>query len=427
MIDIRRIVEHKDEVEKSLLKRLSKEEFDLDRIIEIHEQRKKLQQEFDSKKAQQNGYNNEMAKLEKDSLEFKELVDQLKEKAEEIKEVESKLREVEKELTSKLEVLPNIPDEDVRSGGKEANEDIKVVGEQPSFDFEIKNHIQLSDELELFDFERASKISGSNFSMYRGQGARLEWALINFFINEHLKAGYEMIMPPNLVLRDSAYTAGQLPKFEDDVYWTKDGMCLIPTAETVLTNMYRDEIVREEELPKKFFAYTPCYRKEAGSYRANEKGLIRMHQFNKVEMYQFTTPSQSEEALEELRQRAEDLVEMLGLHYKTVKLAAGDCSAAAAKTYDVEVWIPTINQYYEVSSISNVRDYQSRRGNMRYRSKDGQKIEFMHTLNASGLATSRLMVAILELYQQKDGSVVIPQALREYMGGMEKIEKLDRN
>lgn len=427
MIDIRRIVEHKDEVEKGLLKRLSKEEFDLDRIIEIYEQRKRLQQEFDSKKAQQNGYNNEMAKLEKGSLEFKELVDQLKEKAEEIKEVESKLREVEKDLTSKLEVLPNIPDEDVRSGGKEANEDIKVVGEQPSFDFEIKNHIQLSDELELFDFERASKISGSNFSMYRGQGARLEWALINFFINEHLKAGYEMIMPPNLVLRDSAYTAGQLPKFEDDVYWTKDGMCLIPTAETVLTNMYRDEIVREEELPKKFFAYTPCYRKEAGSYRANEKGLIRMHQFNKVEMYQFTTPSQSEEALEELRQRAEDLVEMLGLHYKTVKLAAGDCSAAAAKTYDVEVWIPTINQYYEVSSISNVRDYQSRRGNMRYRSKDGQKIEFMHTLNASGLATSRLMVAILELYQQKDGSVVIPQALREYMGGMEKIEKLDRN
>lgn len=427
MIDIRRIVEHKDEVEKSLLKRLSKEEFDLDRIIEIHEQRKKLQQEFDSKKAQQNGYNNEMAKLEKDSLEFKELVDQLKEKAEEIKEVESKLREVEKELTSKLEVLPNIPDEDVRSGGKEANEDIKVVGEQPSFDFEIKNHIQLSDELELFDFERASKISGSNFSMYRGQGARLEWALINFFINEHLKAGYEMIMPPNLVLRDSAYTAGQLPKFEDDVYWTKDGMCLIPTAETVLTNMYRDEIVREEELPKKFFAYTPCYRKEAGSYRANEKGLIRMHQFNKVEMYQFTTPSQSEEALEELRQRAEDLVEMLGLHYKTVKLAAGDCSAAAAKTYDVEVWIPTINQYYEVSSISNVRDYQSRRGNMRYRSKDGQKIEFMHTLNASGLATSRLMVAILETNQQKDGSIVIPEVLREYMGGMEKIEKLDRN
>jgi seryl-tRNA synthetase len=295
------------------------------------------------------------------------------------------------------------------------------MGEKPTFDFEIKDHVQLSEDLGLLDLERASKISGSNFGMYTGMGARLEWALINFFIDEHIQAGYEMVIPPNLVVRESAYTAGQLPKFEEDVYWTKEGLCLIPTAETVLTNIYRDEILDEGDLPKKFFAYTPCYRKEAGSYRANEKGLIRMHQFNKVEMYQFTTEDKSEEALEELRERAENLVEKLGLHYKTVKLAAGDCSSTAAKTYDVEVWIPAIEQYYEVSSISNVRDYQARRGNMRYRTQEGE-IKYLHTLNASGLATSRLMVAILESYQQKDGSIVIPEVLRKYVGGVEKIE-----
>jgi seryl-tRNA synthetase len=424
MIDIKRIVEDADKVREGLLKRLPEEEVNLEKIIEIYEKKNELQQEFDSKRAQQNQYNDKMASLEKESEEFKELLSQLKEKAGEVKEVEAQLKETEKKLTSELEALPNIPDEDVPSGDKEKNEDVKVVGEKPNFDFEIKDHVELGNDLGILDFERASKISGNNFSLYTGMGARLEWALINFFIDQHIKEGYEMIIPPNLVVRQSAYTTGQLPKFENDVYWTKDGMCLIPTAETVLTNIYRDEILEEEELPKKFFAYTPCYRKEAGSYRANEKGLIRMHQFNKVEMYQFTTQEQSEEALKELTQKAESLVEALGLHYKTAKLAAGDCSAAAAKTYDVEVWIPTIKQYYEVSSISNARDYQARRGNMRYRPKDGEKTtKYMHTLNASGLATSRLMVAILETYQQEDGSIAVPEVLRGYIGGIEKVEK----
>jgi seryl-tRNA synthetase len=427
MIDIKRIVEDTEEVREGLLKRLPEDEVNLEEIIKLYEKKNKLQQEYDSKKAQQNQYNDKMASLEKGSEEFKNFLTDLKEKSAEIKEVESKLKEVEQELISELEVLPNIPDEDVPAGEKESNVDIKEVGEKPTFDFEIKDHVQLANELELLDFERASKISGNNFSMYTGMGARLEWALINFFIDQHIQEGYEMIVPPNLVTRESAYTTGQLPKFEDDVYWTKDGMCLIPTAETVLTNMYRDEILEEEDLPKKFFAYTPCYRKEAGSYRANEKGLIRMHQFNKVEMYQFTTQEQSEEALEELREKAEGLVEALGLHYKTAKLAAGDCSAAAAKTYDVEVWIPIIEQYYEVSSISNARDYQARRGNMRYRSKEGDKTtKYLHTLNASGLATSRLMVAILETYQQEDGSIVVPEVLRKYMGGIERIETKEK-
>jgi seryl-tRNA synthetase len=422
MIDIKRIVEDKDKVEKALLKRLSKDEFSLDEIIEIYEEKRKCQLDFDSKRAQQNKFNNKMASIEKGSDEFKELLGELKEKAAEVKEAEVKLKEIDKKLTAKLEVLPNIPDDDVVGGGKENNKVVKEFGKKPEFKFTPKDHVQLGKELGLLDLERATKISGNNFSMYIGMGARLEWALINFFINEHIENGYEMIIPPNLVTRESAYAAGQLPKFEDDVYWTTDGLCLIPTAETVLTNIYRDEVVDEKDLPRKLFAYTPCYRKEAGSYRANEKGLIRMHQFNKVEMYQFTADDKSEEALEELVQKAESLVEKLGLHYKTVKLAAGDCGAGAAKTYDVEVYIPSIDQYYEVSSVSNVREYQTRRGNMRYKPSSGGKPRYMHSLNGSGLATSRLMVAILETYQQEDGSIDVPKVLRQYIG----VDKITR-
>ena len=423
MIDVKRIVDNKEKVEKGLLKRLSKDEFNLDEIIEIYNKKKEYQAEYDSKRANQKQYNEKMSGINKGSDDFIALQKELKEKAQEIKEIENKLKETERELQSKLEVLPNIPDDDVVGGGKENNEVVKEYGELPKFDFDIKDHVQLGKELGLLDLERATKISGNNFSMYTGLGARLEWALINFFIDEHINDGYEMIIPPNLVTRDSAYVAGQLPKFEDDVYWTKDGLCLIPTAETVLTNMYKNEIVKEEDLPKKFFAYTPCFRKEAGSYRSNEKGLIRMHQFNKVEAYQFATEEQSEEGLGELVKKAEVLVEKIGLHYRTSKLAAGDCSAGAAKTYDIEVYIPSIGQYYEVSSASNVREYQSRRGNMRYKTKSGEN-KFLHTLNASGLATSRLMVAILECYQQRDGSIVIPEVLRKYMGGIDKISKI---
>lgn len=423
MIDIRLIVENKQDVEKSLLKRLSADDFNLDEIISLDEERKKYQLEFDTKKAQQNQFNEKMAKEDKGSVSFKKLLVELKQKSEEIKQIEEKLRVVEKELNSKLEVLPNIPDEDVVGGGKESNKVVRESGKKPTFDFEIKDHVELGKDLGMFDLERATKISGNNFSMYRGLGARLEWALINYFISKHLEAGYEMVIPPNLVVRDSAYAAGQLPKFEEDVYWVQDGLCLIPTAETVLTNIYRNEILEEKDLPKKFFAYTPCYRREAGSYRANEKGLIRMHQFNKVEMYQFTSAEDSPKAFDELVKRAEELVEGLGLHYRTVMLAAGDCSAGAAKTIDVEIYIPSIDQYYEVSSISNVREYQSRRGNMRYKPSDGGKPKYMHTLNGSGLATSRLMVGLVETYQQADGSILIPEVLRPFMGGIDKISK----
>ena len=422
MLDIKRIVENKELVEKGLLKRMNKEDLNLDQIISLYEEKKKLQTEFDTKRAEQNSFNEKMAKIDKKGDDFKKLVKDLKQKAEEVKEVEAKLKDADDLLKSKLEVLPNIPDEDVVSGGKENNEVVKEVGKKPEFSFAIRDHVELGTELGIFDFETATKISGNNFSMYRGLGAQLEWALINYFIATHLRNGYEMILPPNLVTRDSAYTAGQLPKFEEDVYWVQDGLCLIPTSETVLTNIYRGDILDEKELPKKFFAYTPCYRREAGSYRANEKGLIRMHQFNKVEMFQYTSKEKSKDAFEEMLNNAEELVAGLGMHYRVVKLAAGDCSAGMARTYDVEVYIPSMDKYYEVSSVSNAREYQARRGSMRYKRADG-KIDFLHTLNGSGLATSRLMVALIETYQNEDGSITIPEVLRPFMGEITKIRK----
>ena len=422
MLDIKRIVEHKEEVQRGLLKRMNPEDFNLGEIISLYENKKLLQTEFDTKRAEQNSFNERMAKEDKGSDAFKELVKELKELSEEVKEIETRLKEADEKLKSKLEVLPNVPDEDVVSGGKENNEVVKEVGRKPEYAFAIRDHVELGVDLGIFDFETASKVSGNNFSMYRGLGAQLEWALINYFISTHLDNGYEMIIPPNLVVRESAYTAGQLPKFEDDVYWVQDGLCLIPTSETVLTNIYRGDILNESDLPKKFFAYTPCYRREAGSYRANEKGLIRMHQFNKVEMFQYTSVEKSKESFEEMLNIAEELVAGLGLHYRVVKLAAGDCSAGMARTYDVEVYIPSMDTYYEVSSVSNSKDYQARRGNMRYKKADG-KIEFLHTLNGSGLATSRLMVGLIETYQNEDGSVTIPEVLRPFMNGLSKISK----
>jgi len=423
MIDIKRIVENKDEVEKGLSKRMNVQDMHLDEILKLYEEKVNTLKEYESKRAQQNSFNDRMAKVDKSSDEFTKLLADLKTLSNDVKELENKVGNIDIQLKGLLEVLPNIPDEDVVAGDKEANQVIKTVGEKPNFNFEIKDHVQLGTQLKLFDFERASKLSGNNFSLYTGMGARLEWALINYFIDEHIKDGYEMILPPHIVGEMSGYTAGQLPKFKDDVYWLKEeNQFLIPTSETSLTNLYRDEILDEKDLPKKFFSYTPCYRREAGSYRANEKGLIRVHQFNKVEMYQFTTKEGSEKAFDELVSKAEKLVAGLGLHYRVSKLAAGDCSAGAAKTYDVEVWLPAVGQYYEVSSISNVREYQSRRGNMRYKPLNGAKTEYLSTLNASGLATSRLMVAIVETYQQSDGSILIPEVLKKYIG-VDKISK----
>ena len=316
--------------------------------------------------------------------------------------------------------LPNLPAPGVVPGGKEANETVAVWGEKPKFDgFEPKDHIELCASLGLIDYDRGVRMGGNGFWLYRGDGARLEWALLNYFVQEHLKDGFEFILPPHLLSYECGLTAGQFPKFEEDVFRLReDGFqFLLPTAETALVNLHRGEILEEKDLPLKMFAYTPCYRREAGSYRKEERGMVRGHQFNKVEMFAYTLPEQSDDVLKLLIRKACALVEGLGLHSRLSKLAAGDCSASMATTYDVELWIPSMEIYKECSSVSNAMDYQARRGNMRFRRAESKKVEFLHTLNGSGLATSRLLPAIVEQFQMADGSVEIPQVLRPFMGG----------
>jgi len=312
--------------------------------------------------------------------------------------------------------LPNIPADDVVAGGKENNQVIKTFGKQPEFDFKAKDHIELATSLGLIDYERAAKMSGAGFWIYQGDGALLEWALLNYFVKFHRRNGYEFILPPYLLNEESAYASGHLPKFRGDLFWTQDGTCLDATAEMMLLNYQRDEILKEEELPKKYFAYSACFRREAGSYRKEERGMVRGHQFNKIEMFQFTQPEKSSIGFDELVQIAEKLVEGLGVHYQTVQLAAGDASAAMAKTCDIEVWMPSMATYKEVSSVSNALDYQARRANVRFKNSVTGKNEFVHTLNGSGLATSRLLPAILEQNQNSDGSVRVPEILQKFVG-----------
>ena len=312
-------------------------------------------------------------------------------------------------------------------GGKENNEPLRYIGKPHVFDFEPKHHVDLCQNLGLIDYERGVKLAGAGNWMYTGMGAHLEWALLNYFIDTHTRDGYDFILPPHMLEYQCGETAGQFPKFADEVYKianpTDDRVhYMLPTAEAALASVYRDEILTEADLPKKFFAYTPCFRREAGSHRADERGMVRGHQFNKVEMFQFTTPETSDEAFDELVTKAEKLVENLGFHFRTVKLAAGDCSASMARTYDIEILIPSMDGYKEVSSVSNARDYQARRGNIRYRRADG-KIDFVHTLNGSGLATSRIFPALVEQNQRADGSIVVPECLRKYLGGLEIISK----
>ena len=343
-----------------------------------------------------------------------------------IKTLETELAEIEQRIRAFLEGLPNIPADDVPPGGKENNRPIRTWGEKPAPDFQVKDHVDLVADLRLIDYARGVKMGGAGFWLYIGDGARLEWALLNYFIDSHLAAGYEFVLPPHILNEACGFAAGQFPKFADDVFHLKTGgdkvQFLLPTSETALINFYRDEILPEGDLPKKFFAYTPCYRKEAGSYRTQERGMIRGHQFNKIEMFQFTRPENAEDALEELIGKAEKLVQGIGLHHRVSLLAAKDVSASMAKTYDIEVWIPSMGEYKEVSSASNAGDYQARRGRVRFKRTETGKNEFVHTLNASGLATSRIIPAIVEQCQNRDGSVAIPQVLHPYMGGKEVLE-----
>jgi len=401
MLDIQKIRENKEEIRKALLKRLDK--VNLDELINLDDQRKEIITRVEGLK----GRRNKFSKTKPDTKTIKEM----KSLGTDIKKIEEELNKVSKELKDKLSELPNIPAEDVLPGDKENNKIIDTFGKKVSFDFKAKDHVELATSLGLIDYERAVKMSGSGYWTYTGDGALLEWALLNYFIDFHRNNNYIFLMPPFMLTEESAYVSGHLPKFKDDLYWTQDKTCLNATSEMMLGNYHRDEIL--EELPIKYYAFSPCFRRVAGGYGANEKGMIRGHQFNKIEMFIFSKPENSWNMFDELLSNAKELLESLDLHYNTVQLAAKDCSAAMAKTIDLEVYIPSMNGYKEVSSISNALDYQARRGNIKYK-EDGVN-KYLHTLNGSGLATSRIIPAILEQYQQKDGFVKIPKVLQKYM------------
>ena len=416
MLDLNLIRSNPDFVKEALKKR----EYDVDftELLAWDARRRELILENENAKAESNKKSKEIPMRKKQGLDASDLLNELKELKEKIAVMDAEQSELEEKIRRFVLALPNLPAEDVVAGGKENNRPVKVFGEKPVFEFEPKNHVDLCTSLGLIDYERGVKMGGNGFWLYTGEGAKLEWALLNYFISEHLKDGYEFMLPPHILTYECGLTAGQFPKFEDDVFrLTEEGFhFLLPTAETALINLYRGEILNEADLPKRLFAYTPCYRREAGTYRASERGMIRGHQFNKVEMFGYTRPEDSDAMLQELIGKACRLVECLGLHYRLSKLAAGDCSASMATTYDIELWIPSMNEYKECSSVSNARDYQARRGNIRFRRAESKKLEYVHTLNGSGLATSRLMPAIVEQFQQPDGSVIVPEKLRPFYG-----------
>ncbi len=428
MLDLKLITENPEKVQAALAKKGCTVDFT--DVIAKDAKRKKLMAEIEGLKAERNKVSAEIPKLKKEGKPVDEIFARMREIGDKITAGDKEIAALGEEVTDFIARLPNMPDDDLLPGEKENNKVIRVFGEKPEFSFKTKNHVDLCNGLGIIDYERGVKLSGNGYWLYRGDGARLEWALLNYFVSTHLADGYEMILPPHMLGYNCGFGAGQFPKFADEVYWVdsedgnqKKAKFMLPTAETALVNMYAGEIIDEDKLPMKFFAYTPCYRKEAGTYRAEERGMIRGHQFNKVEMVQYAHPDHSKEAFEELVNKACKLMEGLGLHFRLSKLAAGDCSASMARTYDIEVWIPSMGIYKEVSSVSNANDYQARRNNTRFRDKETGKTRFVHTLNGSGLATSRVFPAIIEQFQNEDGSITIPEVLRPFMGGQEKIEK----
>ncbi len=420
MLDIKYIKENPAEVIERLAIKGKDAKEEIEKIIALDGERRAIIAETEAMKAEQNKTSKLIPQYKKEGKDVSSIFAQMKELSDRAKANDEKIKAVEAELENLMLCLPNLPDRDLAAGGKESNEPLRYFGEPHKFDFEPKNHVDLCTDLGLIDYERGTKLSGSGFWIYRGMGARLEWALLNYFIDTHLADGYELILPPHMLEYECGVTAGQFPKFADEVYKIENPTdnrvrYMLPTAEAALASLYRNEILTEADLPKKLVSYTPCFRREAGSYRSDERGMVRGHQFNKVEMFQYTTPETSDAAFEELVTKAENLVKGLGFHFRTVKLAAEDCSASMARTYDIEIQIPSMNGYKEVSSVSNARDYQARRGMIRYRRADG-KIDYVHTLNGSGLATSRILPALVEQNQNADGSVTVPEGLRKYLG-----------
>ena len=420
MLDIKYIKENPEEVIARLQIKGKDAREDIEAILALDAERRALIAETEAIKAEQNKTNKLIPQYKKEGRDVSEIFKQMKELGAKTKEIDEKLKSVEEKCTDILLGLPNLPDTDLLPGGKENNQPLRYWGEPRKFDFEPKHHVDLCTDLGLIDYDRGTKLAGSGFWIYRGMGARLEWALLNYFIDTHLADGYELILPPHMLEYECGLTAGQFPKFADEVYKIENPTdnrmhYMLPTAEAALASLYRNEILTEADLPKKLVSYTPCFRREAGSYRSDERGMVRGHQFNKVEMFQYTLPEKSDEAFDELVTKAEALVAGLGFHFRTVKLAAEDCSASMARTYDIEIQIPSMNGYKEVSSVSNARDYQARRGMIRVK-RDNGKTEYVHTLNGSGLATSRILPALVEQNQNADGSINVPDVLKKYLG-----------
>ena len=417
MLDIKLIRKDRQNLEAKL--RTKEPSVDLTLVLEFDEKVRHLKTEVERLKSERNDLSKQVGDLKKNNQPAEELMNQVRTLGDTISVLDHELAQTEATLIDALSRIPNLPMDDVKVSQDVAdNVIIKTVGEKPTFSFPFKNHLELNEQHRFFEFHRTAKTSGAGWPAYRGMGARLEWALLNYMIDIQQLNGFEFWLPPVLVRPPIMFGSGQMPKFQGQFYEIPDGdntLYLVPTSEVVLNGLHYDEILEEEQLPIKYAAYTPCFRKEAGGAGAQERGLIRVHQFNKVEMFCFTRPDQSVQVFEEMLHVAEEILQGLGLHYRLAKLVTGDMSFTAAKTVDIEVWLPGQNRYYEVSSVSNCTDYQSRRSQTRYRSKGG-KPELVHTLNGSGLATSRLMVALLENNQNADGSINLPAVLAERLG-----------
>ncbi len=418
MLDLKLIRGETDRVKKALARR--KEVVDIDAIIEIDDKRRALLVEAEALKAKQNEVTKQIPVMKKEGKDTTEVFAQMKEISEKIKELDSKTREVEDELNRMMLTIPNIPSDDVPDGDTdEDNIEIRKFGEPKDFGFEPKPHWDLGKDLGILDADTAAKITGARFTVYKDAGARLERAVINYYLDTHTeKNGYTEVFPPFMVHRNSMVGTGQLPKFEEDAFKVSDtDYFLVPTAEVPVTNMYREQILDAKDLPIKHVAYTACFRAEAGSAGRDTRGLIRQHQFNKVELVKFTKPENSYEELEKLTNDAEKVLQGLGLPYRVVRICIGDLGFTAAKKYDIEVWMPSYGRYVEISSCSNFEDFQARRANIKYKDGQGSKAQFVHTLNGSGVAVGRTVAAIIENYQNEDGSITVPEVLVPYMGG----------
>ncbi len=417
MLSLDRIRNNPDEIKAGAHSK--NESLNLDEILKTDSDHREKIHELDELRAKRNKSSDAIAEAKRKGHNSDKAINDMRIVSDNIKKLENEVNDLKQILVSKLEIIPNIPHNSVPTGKDEnSNVFIREWGKPISADYELKSHVDLATNLGLFDLERGSKIAGSGFPLLTGLGSKLERELINFMLDVHIEEhGYTEIFPPFLTRSKSPYTCGQLPKFSDDMYYIeKDELYLIPTAEVPLTNIFADEIIDENNLPSNYTAYSACFRREAGSYGKDTRGLLRLHQFNKVEMVKFVAPESSYEELEKLTNQAEIILQKLGLHYRVIELCTGDLSFSAAKCYDLEVWAPGEKKWLEVSSCSNFEDFQARRGNIRYRKDADNKVDYLHTLNGSGLATPRLMVALLETYQSSDGKITLPEVLHQRMG-----------